>query len=517
MVMIQFRKASLPLWILVAVASTTLMITDTTSVPAGSDGEGALETRFNIGKPAPGFTLENLLGDKISLKDFRGSVLVLAFGFSKKTAKDPEEYRSRIMSDFKDEAVKFLKLIHINKPLFLTENFILEKMKKEFSTEEPLVYSAIDWGGSLGLDEKYGITDKDSPTLIVVGREGRILYGLTGWYSDANLRKIEKEISTILEVGEDAYLGHSSAGPEKTYHIGVTRIMYHPSFVWTDRGFRDALEEAGFVEGKNVVYDFQDVKADPKKIVPIGNEFVRKKVDLIHSMSIMTSQELVKIVKEIPLVYSMVMDPIEEEVVATMGPTGTNVTGVGTSICALEDRWPVQSQMEMYCKFLPKAKRWGTIHNSESVNSRFHIKELRQVANRMGLELVEAPVTKEAEVKAAAGLLVGKVDAIYSTSDQMAMSRFEEIADVCNENRIPLFGGEIECVARGAAAAYNQDYYFVGYKAGQKAARILKGEKPGDIPSELTKKFHLVISRKNAETQGVTIPEDVLKMADQVL
>lgn len=514
----RFLKAYFQLLIVLAVVAITLMITDIKSVFAGSGPKDVdSEITINRGSPAPGFTLKNLLGNNVSLKDFRGNILVLAFGFSKQTAKDPEQYRSRISSDFKGKGVKFLKLIHINKPLFLSENFILEKMKKQFDTDEPLIYSAIDWGGSLNLDEKYGITDKSRPVLIIVGKKGRILYGLQGWYSANNLKKIEKEISTILKLGEDAYLWKFSADSKKIYHIGVTRIMYHPSFVWTDRGFKDALKEEGFIENKNVVFDFQDVKADPKKIIPIGKRFINKKVDLIHSMSIMTSQELVKIVKKIPLVYSMVMDPVEEQVVATLEPTGTNVTGVGTRVCALEDRWPIESQLEMYSSFVPTAKRWGTIYNSGRVNSTFHIKELRQIVKRLGLELVEAPVTKAAEVKKAAESMVGKVDAIYSTSDDLAMSCFEQIAEICNQNKIPLFGGEIECVSRGATAVYNQDYYLVGYKAGKKAARILKGEKPGDIPSEVTKKFHLVISLKNAKAQGLIIPEEVKKNADKIL
>jgi putative ABC transport system substrate-binding protein len=493
------------------------MTTFTKTAAIASEQEGYSELNLDRGKPAPGFTLKNLLGDDVSLKDFTGNILVLSFGFSKKTAKDPEQHRKRITTDFKGKEVKFLKLIHINKPLFLTENFILEKMKKEYDTKEPLIYSAIDWGGSLGLDEKYGITDKSAPAFVIVGRKGRILYGLQGFYSEDSLKKIEKEISTVFKIGEDAYLGGSSAAPKKIYHIGVTRIMFHPSFVWADRGFKTALKEAGFVEDKNVVFRFQDAKADPKKIAPIARKFIDEKVDLIHTMSIMTSQELVKIVKEIPIVYSMVMDPIEEQVVATLGPTGTNVTGVGTKICALEDRWPLESQLTMYSKFVPKATRWGTIYNSGRVNSTFHMKELRHITKRLGIELVEAPVTKSDEVKNAAESLVGKVDAIYSTSDDLAMSCFEEIAEVCDQNKIPLFGGEIECVSRGATAAYNQDYYLVGYKAGEKAARILKGEKPGDIPSDVTKKFHLVISLRNAKAQGLTIPEELKEKADKML
>ena len=516
--MMRFQKMSLSLWIVAIVLSGALIMINTKSMAAGSEQEDTFsEIKVDKGKPAPDFTLESLLGEKISIKDFRGSLVVVAFAFSKQTAKDIERYRGRIFSDFKEKGVNCIKIVHINKPIFITKDFILKKMRREYEGDEPLKYLCIDWGGSLGLDEKYGVKTKDVPTLIIIGREGRILYGLQGFYSEDSLKKIEQELSTILKVGENAYLGESSAASKKIYHIGVTQIMYHPSFIWTDRGFKTALKEAGYIEGKNVIFNFQDAKADPDKIVPIANKFINEKVDLIHTMSIMTSQGIVKVVKEIPIVYSMVMNPIEEKVVATMGPTGTNVTGVATSLCALEDRWQIEPQLDMYIKFMPDAKRWGTIYNSGRVNSIFYMKELRAICKRLGLELLEAPVTRADEVKKAAESLVGKVDAIYGTPDDFAMSAFEEIAEVCNKNKIPLFGGEVECVQRGAVAAYNQDYFLVGYKAGKKAIRILNGEKPGDIPSDLTKKYYLVISLKNAETQGLAISPELKKMADKIL
>jgi len=514
----RFKKMSLSLWIIALVLSGALIMINTKSMAAGSEQEDTFsEIKVNKGKPAPDFTIESLLGEKISIKDFRGSLVVVAFAFSKQTAKDIEKYRGRIFSDFKDKGVNCIKIVHINKPIFITKDFILKKMRREYEGEEPLKYLCIDWGGSLGLDEKYGVKTKDVPSLIIIGREGRILYGLQGFYSEDSLKRLEKEISTILKVGENAYLGKSSAVSKKIYRIGVTQIMYHPSFIWTDRGFKTALKEAGYIEGKNVIFNFQDAKADPDKIAPIANKFINEKVDLIHTMSIMTSQGIVKVVKEIPIVYSMVMNPIEEKVVATMGPTGTNVTGVATSLCALEDRWQIEPQLDMYIKFMPDAKRWGTIYNSGRVNSIFYMKELRTICKKMGLELVEAPVTKADEVKKAAESLVEKVDAIYGTPDDFAMSAFEEIAEVCNKNKIPLFGGEVECVQRGAVAAYNLDYFLIGYKAGKKAVRILNGEKPGDIPSDLTKKYYLVISLKNAEAQGLSIPAELKKMADKIL
>ena len=516
--MVRFQKLFLTIGVIALGLSVALIMMNTTAMAAGPEQKNSyLEIEVNKGRPAPDFSLESLLGEKISLKDFRGSPLVVAFAFSKQTAKDIEKYRSRIFSDFTEKGVNCIKIVHINKPIFITKNFILKKMKREFEGEAPLKYLCIDWGGSLGLDEKYGIKAKDVPSLIIIGKEGRILYGLQGFYSDNSLKVIEQELSTILNAGENAYLGESSEVSKKVYHIGVTRIMYHPSFIWTDRGFRTALNENGYIEGKNVHYNFLDAKADPAKIALIATQFIKEKVDLIHTMSIMTSQEIVKVVKEIPIVFSMVMDPIEEKVIATMGPTRTNVTGVATSICALEDRWQIEAQLDMYLKFIPGAKRWGIIYNSGRVNSTFYMKELRQVSKKMGFELVEAAVSKDGEVKKAAESLVGRVDAIYGTPDESVMAAFEEIAKVCNKHRIPLFGGEVECVQRGAVAAYNQDYFLIGYKAGEKACRILDGEKPGDIPSELTKKYNLVISLKNAETQRLAIPAELKSRADKIL
>lgn len=500
-----------------ALAPSFTGTSDWGSANAGPQVDEALsEMEIDRGRFAHDFTLENLLDEEISMSDFAGNVLVLAFGFSKETAKDIENFRSGIASAFEGKPVSCLKVVHINKPLFLTKGFILRKMRGEFDTEDALKYLVIDWGGSLELDRKYGITDKESPSLYIIGREGRILYAAQGWYSEANLAALAREISLALEQGEDAYL-ENRAALGQVYRIGVTRIMFHNCFELDQDGFKVALKEEGFVEGRNVVFDFQDGGADPDRVVTIARKFVADDVDLIHSMSIMGSQIVVQEVKEVPVVYSMVMNPIEEKVVTTMGPTGTNVTGVAVEYCALADLWPVNSQLEMYSRFVPAAKRWGTVYDSSSVNTMYHIREMRQTVKHMQSELVEAPVSAADEVRRAAESLVGKVDAIYITSDGIAMSAFEAIAEVCKKHKIPLFGGELECVPRGALAAYNQDYFLPGYRAGKLAARILNGERPGDIPSETVQKFHLVISLENAKAQGVAIPEKLMNEADRVL
>jgi putative ABC transport system substrate-binding protein len=186
-------------------------------------------------------------------------------------------------------------------------------------------------------------------------------------------------------------------------------------------------------------------------------------------------------------------------------------------VTGVSDRWPVFRQMEMYAKFIPKAKQWGTIYNAGEANSVVHIKEMREAAKKLGLELVEVTITDRSEVGRAVNSLVGKVQAIVISSDNTAISAVDTIVKVCNEKKIAFFAGDVDTVPKGAVAAYGLDYSLVGYSAGKKAVLVLKGLKPGEIPWGPMEKFSLVINQSAAKMQGVTIPPDILTKADKVL
>lgn len=297
-------------------------------------------------------------------------------------------------------------------------------------------------------------------------------------------------------------------------HIGVTKIVSHAALDADEKGFEAALTSAGFKEGVNVSYDRQNAQGDAAKAAAIARKFANDKVDLIHSIATPTSQAVVKVIDKIPVVFSSISDPVNAGVVpkdsAPGKKTGTNVTGVS-------DLWPVLLQMETYAKFVPKVKKWGTIYNPAEANSVTHIKLMQEAAKSLGLELVEVHVANSAEVEQAANSLVGKVQAITITSDNTTVANLEAIARVCDKNKIALFAGDVDSVPRGAVAAYGMDYFLVGYSAGKKAALVLKGVKPGDIPWGPVEKFSLVINLKAARAQGVSVPPDLLKRADKVL
>jgi putative ABC transport system substrate-binding protein len=138
---------------------------------------------------------------------------------------------------------------------------------------------------------------------------------------------------------------------------------------------------------------------------------------------------------------------------------------------------------------------------------------MKEVIEAMGARLIEAHISGSSEVMQAAQSLVGRVDAIHITSDNTVVSAFEALVKVCNENKIPVFAGDRDSVPRGAVAAYGLDYFMVGYTAGKKAARILKGEDPGSVPAGLAAGYSLWVNLKAAKVQGANLALTLLEKA----
>jgi putative ABC transport system substrate-binding protein len=291
----------------------------------------------------------------------------------------------------------------------------------------------------------------------------------------------------------------------KTYKIGVTVIVSHPALESDQKGFEKAIAEAGL----EADYDYQNAQGDMANATTIAQKFKNDDLDLVHAIATPTSQAAVKVIKNKPIVYSSVTDPVDAGLVKTMGPSGTNVTGIS-------DAWPIERQIELYHQMVPSAKKWGTIYNAGDANSVKSISWTRDAMKKFGLELIEVSISNSAEVYTGAQTLVGRVDAIYITSDNTVVSALDSVVKVANNKKIPLFGGDTTTVEKGMIAAYGLNYFQVGYSAGKKAVLILKGQDPGTVPSGLTDNLSLWINLKAAKDQNVTVPEKFVKMAEKV-
>jgi len=301
---------------------------------------------------------------------------------------------------------------------------------------------------------------------------------------------------------------------KKVFRIGVTQFTSTLASENDQRGFEKALADAGFKEKVNVIFDRQNPQGNVANAQTIAQKLLSEKFDLIHIIGSPNSRAAVKLIEDIPVVFSFVTNPMEAGLVPNKSfpgtKTGTNVTGVS-------HRWPVSLQFEMYTQFLPKAKKWGTIYHQGDPLSLDLIKEMRQSARRLGIELMEAVISNSEEAMQAASFLAGKVQAFHIIYDDTVLSSLEAIVKICNEKKVPLFTSDLESVPRGALAAYGLNFFTIGYSAGKRAARILKGENPGHIPWGRIEKLNLVVNEKAARAQGMILSPELLKRSDKII
>lgn len=304
------------------------------------------------------------------------------------------------------------------------------------------------------------------------------------------------------------------AQSSRAVRIGVIRPAPIPALDVNQQGFEAALAGAGFKAGINVSYDIQTTGGDPEQARGIVQKFVDDKVDLIHSMGTAPTLAAMKAGARVPVVFSAVSDPVGAGIV----PEGSKPGQVtGAAVTGVSDRWPIALQLETYARLVPQARIWGTLYNPAEANSVLQARQLRDAMAKLGLQLVEIPVGSTPEVRQAAHDLAAKVQAIFVISDAAVSADILSIQQASDKHRIPNFSGVISGVRRGALAAFGVDYFLAGYAAGKKAALVLRGVNPGQISWSLAEHFGLVLNQRAAKALGITLPVDLLRIADNVI
>jgi len=302
----------------------------------------------------------------------------------------------------------------------------------------------------------------------------------------------------------------STMGAAKAQSVAVTSIVEHPALDTLRDGVKDALAEAGHTEQKGLKWQFQTAQGNTAIATQIARKFVGDKPDVIVAIATPSAQAVVAATKTIPVVYAAVTDPVAAQLVPTLEASGTNVTGVS-------DRLELARQLEIIKQVVPDARKVGMVYNPGEANSVSVVEQLRELLPTMGMSLVEAGAPRTVDVGAAARSLVGKVDVIYTSTDNNVVSAYETLVKVGNDARIPLVASDTASVSRGAIAALGLDYYEIGRQAGRIVVRILNGEKPGDIPSETSDKLALHVNPAAARKQGVTLSSQLLDSAAVVI
>ena len=292
--------------------------------------------------------------------------------------------------------------------------------------------------------------------------------------------------------------------------VAVTAIVEHPALDAVRDGVQAALKEAGYESGKNLKWQYQSAQGNTGTAAQIARKFVGDKPDAIVAIATPSAQAVVAATQSVPVVSSAVTAPVAAKLVPSMEPSTTNVAGV-SDVLALD------KQIELIKQVVPGAKRIGMVYNPGEANSVVVVKELQKLLPGMGLTLVEAAAPRSVDVSSAARSLIGKVDVIYTSTDNNVVSAYEALVKVGQDTKIPLVASDTDSVKRGAIAALGINYRDLGEQTGRMVVRILKGEKPGEIKSETSSKLELFVNPGAAEKQGVKLSDALIKSAAQVV
>lgn len=317
------------------------------------------------------------------------------------------------------------------------------------------------------------------------------------------------KICMLLGLSAVAFLSFAEPQNEQKY-VAITAIVEHPALDNVRKGVEDELKDSGYIAGKNLKLQFASAQGSSANAAQIAKQFAASKPDAIVAIATPSSQALVATTKTIPIVFTAVTDPVAAKLTPSWEASKTNVTGVS-------DALSLDSQIEMMLKIKPDAKNIGYVYSPSEVNSTIILKALQVALDKRGMKIIAAPAQRTSDISTAARSLKGKVDMIYTTTDNNVVSAYEALAKVANENKIPLLASDPDSAERGAIAALGMSYYDLGRQAGKIVIRILNGEKPGDIPPQIGNVTQLTINKKAAERQGVTLSEDVLKSAAKVV
>lgn len=298
---------------------------------------------------------------------------------------------------------------------------------------------------------------------------------------------------------------NSGSEAEKTYTIAISQIVEHPSLDATREGFIAALKDAGIEEGKNLKIDFNNAQGDAANIKTISQKIASSKSDLALGIATPTAQSLADDVKDIPVLFAAVTDPIDAGIVTQLQAPGGNITGASDT-----NPVAITQTMDFIASQLPDVKNVGLIINEGEQNAVVMGNIAEEALDKHGIKLIKASVANSSDVKQAADSLVGRVDAIYITLDNMVVTGVDAIIEVANNNDIPFFSADRDTVEKGAFAAVGFKYYDHGYEVGQMAVEILKnGKYPGDMDVTVPQKLDFIFNMKAAAEQGITVTDEM--------
>jgi len=279
--------------------------------------------------------------------------------------------------------------------------------------------------------------------------------------------------------------------------------------------FRTGLVETGFIEGRNVSFEYRTADNQMDRLRALANDLVHRRVSVIFSANIAAAVLAAKAAtNEIPIVFSMGADPVGIGAVASLAKPGGNITGITVLAGEL-----IGKRFELLHEIVPTAKTIAYLVNTANpAFSEAALKMRTERARALGVRLLIVDASKPVDIdRAFASLVAEQAGALLVGPDTFFQTQRERIVTLAARYRVPTSYPWRDDVSAGGLFSYGADFPDVFRRAGTYVGRILKGEKAGDLPVQQPTKFKLAVNLKTAKVLGLSVPPLVLARADEVI
>ena len=292
------------------------------------------------------------------------------------------------------------------------------------------------------------------------------------------------------------------------YRVGVLNEAWaanHP----TVEGLKAGLKELGLEEGRGVTFDIHFTKGDPSATNAAAAALVKAQVDLLFTSNEAATQAAKDATQKVPIVFTLVGDPVAAGIVRQLAHPGGNVTGVSSLTTEL-----VPKRLETLKRLMPTVQRVWTIYYAGDPSSVAAARKAQEAGPRLKLQVVERPVRTPEELERALKEL--RPGEALLPPDIAIMDIPAVILEASLTSRIPAVFPAALWVGQGGLVSYGPDYYAQGVQAARLVAKILRGRRPQDLPVEGADKIDLAVNMKTAYLLGLTVPRTVLLRADRL-
>jgi putative ABC transport system substrate-binding protein len=299
------------------------------------------------------------------------------------------------------------------------------------------------------------------------------------------------------------------AGPQPTIGFLVAGTpTSHGQWV---AAFVQRLRELGWIEGRTITIEYRWAEGRSERFAEIAAKFVQRKVDVIVTSSTVGVVAAKQATSVIPIVF-VAGDPVGTGLVASLARPGGNATGL-----SVQQTDVAAKRVELLREIVPGLRRLAILGNVSGPAVVLDMREVQAAARTLGLEVITSEIRRGEDIAPAFAALKGHADALYVAIDPLVGTHRFRINTLALAARLPTMHGSGEYVEVGGLMSYGPNFPDLFRRAADFVDKILRGAKPADIPVEQPRKFDLIINLTTAKALGLTIPDKLVALADEVI